>query len=166
MPANDQTCEFVFKDTNQAKLIYKEKSDQCSQVEDPQNIEIEAPESEYIKGIMLKRDQKNYIISPELLEEFTDLQEVEVNFSMYVPFQLSLQLLLKFLIQQFGINKIEQVEESIIVKETVKVTPSQGRNILLQWKGLPENDSLADAISVMILNLKPGWTPQSRPHKV
>lgn len=141
-PVNHQTVEFVFPIKVNAKIVKEEE---------------EYPS----EGVIVRKEPENIIMPVETLLDYTSISVNRILQKLHVPYNHSLRLLQYLVKCLFPEVKSKQEDSRIIlvVSDSVKVIPEYEGSILLEWQASPQNDIIADAIALTILQVRSNPSP-------
>jgi cleavage and polyadenylation specificity factor subunit 3 len=141
-PVNHQTVEFVFPIKVNAKIV-KEEDEYPSE------------------GVIVRKEPENIIMPVETLLDYTSISVNRILQKLHVPYNHSLRLLQYLVKCLFPEVKSKQEDSRVIlvVSDSVKVIPEYEGSILLEWQASPQNDIIADAIALTILQVRSNPSP-------
>jgi cleavage and polyadenylation specificity factor subunit 3 len=152
-PRNTQPVELYFRGEKSAKVIGKLASNTIPKTDTQ------------ISGILVKKNFKYHLMSPQDLPNYTDLAISTISQRQSIPYKSQPQLILNSLQKLFGNLKTSAAAEpNIRVRFFDAIDLILETNfIILEWNSSPINDFYADAILSEILKVEIGTSKPDDP---
>jgi cleavage and polyadenylation specificity factor subunit 3 len=136
-PRNCETVELYFKGEKLAKTIGT-------------LAEVMPQDGDRVTGALVVKDYQYQIMSFEELPEYTDLVEATVDQKQVIPCRAPFTLVRWLLECMYG--EVKNLDPCTLqVFGCVKVTQEEEEKVILEWKGSPVNDMIADSVVTVVL---------------
>ncbi|KAI0986734.1 hypothetical protein GJ496_009958 [Pomphorhynchus laevis] len=155
-PKNTQEVQLHFSADVSVKILGKMATQISSQLEDKSQTS-----NPILSGILVKRDFKQCIVSPDDLSTYTELSTSILTQRLIMPFTANLKTLVLNLSQVAG-GELDTLQEAnrpgISLFKSINVF-LEHKTIILEWTSGPLNDMYADSVIAVILKTESGDSP-------